>query len=63
MDTKPIWASKTFWANIIGAAVSLGTVFGLELSDPEQQTALVGGIMAAVNIVLRLITDKPVRMK
>lgn len=61
MDSKPFWASKTLWANIIGGAVAIGTAFGLPLDlDAESQTAIVGGIMAVVNIVLRFMTRAPV---
>lgn len=61
MDSKPFWASKTLWANIIGGGVAIATAFGLDLGlDAEAQTAIIGGIMTVVNIVLRLVTTSAV---
>lgn len=61
MDKKPFWASKTLWANVIGGIVAVGTAFGLDLNlDAEAQTAIVGGIMAVLNVVLRLVTKTAV---
>lgn len=61
MDSKPFWASKTLWANIIGGAVAVGTAFGLDIGlDAEAQTAIVGGIMTVINVILRFMTTAPV---
>lgn len=61
MEAKSIFASRTLWANVIGGAVAIGTAFGLDLDiDAEAQTAIVGGIMAVVNIILRFMTSAPV---
>jgi len=62
METgKPFWASKTLWANVLAFAAVLATTFGVDLGlDEATQLALVGGIMAVVNIVLRFITDEPI---
>ena len=58
---KPFWASKTLWANVIAFAAVLATTFGLDLGlDGETQLALVGGVMAVVNVVLRLVTVEPI---
>ncbi|MEK9751596.1 MAG: hypothetical protein VW338_00070 [Rhodospirillaceae bacterium] len=57
MDTKPWYASKTLWINLVAGIAAVGGAFGVDLGlDTESQTALVGGVMAVVNIVLRLIT-------
>lgn len=57
METKPFWASRTLWINLIAGLVIVAGAFGLDLDvTPETQTALVGGIMAIVNIILRFIT-------
>lgn len=57
METKPFWASKTIWVNFIAGVVAVTGAFGIDLGlTPEAQTSLVGGIMAVVNIVLRLVT-------
>lgn len=58
MDTtKPFWASKTLWINLVALVVAVSTAFGVDLGiSPEEQTAFVGGVMAVVNIVLRLVS-------
>lgn len=61
MNSKVWWASRTLWANIIGGAVAIGTAFGLNLGlDAESQTAIVGGIMTIINVILRFMTSAPV---
>lgn len=61
MEAKSIFASRTLWANVIGGVAAVATAFGLDLGlDAEAQTAIVGGIMAVINIVLRLLTTSPV---
>ncbi len=57
METKPFYASKTLWLNIIAVAAAMFGAFGLDVGlTPEVQAALVGGVMAVVNIVLRFTT-------
>ncbi len=61
METKSVLASKTMWANVIAFIAAISTSFGFELGlDPETQLAIVGGIMAALNIVLRFVTKSAV---
>jgi hypothetical protein len=55
MDKK-WWASKTLWVNVVAGASAFAGIFNIEGLDPETQTALVGGIMAVANIVLRITT-------
>ena len=58
---KSIFASKTFWVNIVALVATISTAFGLDLGlDPDKQVAVVGGIMSLVNIVLRFITKDAV---
>lgn len=59
-ESKPWWASKTLWANLIALAAAVGGTFGLGIIDEETSAALVGGVMAVVNIVLRIVTKGPV---
>ena len=60
-ESKPFWASKTLWANLIAFGAVLGTTFGVNLGlDAEAQLALVGGVMAVVNIALRFMTTQPI---
>jgi hypothetical protein len=64
MDSKAWFQSKTLWANLIAGAVTIAGVFGLDLGlDETMQAQLVAGVMVVVNIVLRLVTDKPIAPK
>lgn len=64
MDTKPFWASKTLWINFVALVAAITGAFGLDIGlDPEGQTAVVGGVMAFVNIVLRFVTKSGVAAK
>ncbi len=59
--SKPWWASKTLWVNVLALIAAVTGAFGIDVGlDAETQTAIVGGIMGVVNIVLRLVTDRPV---
>lgn len=61
-ESKHMLTSKTFWVNLIAlVAILLGTQ-GVAIS-PEEQGAMVAGILAIVNVALRLVTTKPVRIK
>lgn len=62
MEESKVWyASKTLWANIVAGLVTVAGVFGLDLGlDGEAQAQLVAGVMVVVNIVLRLVTNKPI---
>lgn len=57
MDTKPFWMSKTLWVNILTGLAAVAGAFGLDLGlDEETKTKIVVGVLAAANIVLRLVT-------
>ncbi len=57
METKPFYASKTLWVNLVAVIAALSGAFGLDLGlDPETQVTIVGAIMGVVNIVLRFTT-------
>ncbi len=61
MDSKPFWASKTLWVNAVAIVATLLGAFGLNVGlDPETQASIVVGVMAVVNIVLRLVTKAPI---
>jgi len=60
-ETKPWWASKTIWTNLVGFAATMSVAFGIDLGlDVATQTALVGGIMAVLNLLLRFATKTAV---
>jgi len=61
MDSKPFWASKTIWVNGIAMLATLASVWGWDLGlDAAVQAEIVVGVMAIINIVLRVTTTKPV---
>ena len=61
---KSWYASKTIWASIVGGVVAVSTAFGVDLGlDPEAQTAIVGGIIAIVGVVLRFTTSAPIKRR
>ena len=56
MDTKAIWVSKTFWANLFAIAAMIVQSFtGWVLPPDWQATGL-----AVVNLILRIVTKQPV---
>ena len=61
-DAKPFWASKTMWANVIALGALVGARFGLEITQAAQGE-IVAAVLAVVNIALRFVTDKPVRVR
>ena len=57
---KKLWWSKTFWVNFLtGSASVLIAVSGLTILPDSISSYLVTGL-AVVNILLRLITGKPI---
>jgi len=60
MESKSIWQSKTFWVNLISIGAIIGSSYGFEI-DTETQAVLATGILAVVNIILRLVTKQPIR--
>ena len=59
--SKPFWASKTLWVNLIALAAAVSTACGVDLGlNPETQVVVVGTVMSVVNIILRLVTTAPV---
>lgn len=61
-QAKPWFRSKTIWANAIAGAVTVAGIFGLDLGlDEAAQAQLVAGVMVVVNLVLRFVTNSPVK--
>lgn len=57
MDSKPWYASKTLWVNALAlVGMIVQGITGAEVLDAEAQ----GGILALVNLVLRLVTKSAV---
>lgn len=64
MQTKAIWQSKTIWVNLTAAVVAVATACGVDLGiTQETQATIVGGIMAVVNVVLRLTTKHAIKKR
>jgi len=64
--SKPFWTSKTLWVNFAVAVVGLIAIFSPKVRDalPDGQIeALALGLIGVANIVLRLVTDKPVSIE
>ncbi len=60
-DTKPFWASKTIWVNLIMVVATVSTAFGMDFGlDAETQVAMVGAVMGVVNLILRFMTKTAV---
>jgi len=54
---KKWYASRTLWANVIALIVTISGALGLDLGlDAESQATIVAGVMAIVNIALRIDT-------
>lgn len=64
MEAKPIWASKTFWFNLLALIVAIASAFGFGVFEPSPEVKQVAlGIVAIINIVLRFVTSKRVYVR
>ncbi len=62
MESKPWYASKTIWANLVAFAATVAVIAGVDVGlTPEVQAEIVAAVLAGVNIVLRLITREAIR--
>jgi hypothetical protein len=60
VHAKSIFASKTFWVNALTlAATILGSLSGVL---PPEAAPYVAGVLSVVNIMLRVVTDSPVKI-
>lgn len=64
MDSKPATASKTIWVNVITLVIALlSTAAANEWVAAHPQTvSFIVATIAALNIVLRFITNQPLRL-
>ena len=56
-EGTPWWKSKTLWVNVVGLAVVLVETLTQQQVITVQISA---AVLGALNIVLRLLTDKPI---
>ena len=62
VQTKPWYQSKTVWFNLLsGVSSVLATIVEKDwVAEHPEAIAVIGGVVAAINIALRFVTDKPV---
>jgi len=60
-SSKPWWASKTIWTNVVMVVATFAGVakLGIDLSA-DTQVLVVSAIMGIANVVLRLVTHQPI---
>ncbi len=62
MDGKPWYTSKTIWFGVIYGLVSIAGVIGFKTYQPDQNTTEIVGVLTSVAIiVLRMLTEQPVK--
>lgn len=62
MDTKSIFKSKTLWANVLAGILIIAQEIG-GVTPANLDAGTQGVILSVVNIILRLITKQPVKIK
>lgn len=61
MDSKPWYLSKTIWVNGLTFAATVAALFGVDLGlDDATKATIATGVLALVNVVLRVVTRKVV---
>ena len=62
MDPKSLFASKTFWFNLLAAAVLIANAFGYaDFSVDPRVAEYAGVIITLANIALRVVTRSPIK--
>jgi hypothetical protein len=62
MEAKPIWQSRTFWVNAISLVLTLLPPVQEFLNSVGMDTVVFISITNALNIGLRILTGKPVKV-
>ncbi len=59
IESKSLFASKTFWLNVLMPVFMLLSMRGISVS-PEDQVYIVTAVMALSNVVMRFVTEQGV---
>jgi hypothetical protein len=62
MDSKPIYASKTLWTNVLAIAVLILAAPEFAAILPTEGLPYVAAAIAALNVILRFSTSTAVRL-
>ena len=64
-NNKPWYLSETIWVNILSMIIFVIVLLtGISIdAEPEEMMAISGGIVAAINIILRTKTTKGITLK
>ena len=60
-ETKSVFKDPVFWLNILGPAFMLLAARGIDIS-PDEKMAIIVGVMAVANVVMRFITTQGVHL-
>jgi hypothetical protein len=61
MDSKKFYTSKTFWFNVAALVVVVINAFGFADFEAAPEVGAIGaGLVAVINLVLRVVTDKKI---
>ena len=59
MDPKPWYRSKTIWLNVVTVLIVSLTAISREMGLTATQLEIIAVIVAVLNILLRVLTDRP----
>jgi hypothetical protein len=59
MDPKPWYQSKTIWLNVVTVLIVSLTAISREMGLTATQLEIIAVIVAVLNILLRVLTDRP----
>jgi len=57
---KKWYESKTIWLNVLALIVAVAAGFGYTGELPADWVVFVPAIIAIINLILRLVTDRPI---
>jgi len=63
MESKPFWKSKTLWVNVVTLLTALLPPVRDFAAQMGWSTEAVVSLIAAANVVLRVLTGQPVKVR